>query len=378
MAVISLSAMLGPVLGTLADRYHAHRLILCGGVLGMAVGFAAFALSAESTSFYALDAIVLGVSISAVSAIGPVLIVGARLSRDLEARRMTMYSLAMPAGQVAGGVLVGAAGAASWSFSARVWMAAGMIAVRLVATVLTTADPVRSQHDAMDRSVVDSPNSSAKPARLSLRTVLWSTFGIFLLVTVLSSLAVNGINSQISNIMPKVYGLSDAETSTLISAAGVLNIALFLPAGKLMARRGATAVYSVGVTMRLFGAAGMAVVGLVSGAPALLGVAMMQLLYQSNPFARLAQPGTAVVFARVPAGIANGWLIAGSALGSAVGSAWGGVLADRYGFNAVNWMGAGAAAASVAVLFVGLWPRRPPAAEERPGAPPPSIAPVTS
>jgi predicted MFS family arabinose efflux permease len=260
-------------------------------------------------------------------------------------------------------------------------MAAGVMAVLFVATVLTTADPVRSLHAAMDRSDGNPPDSldtSAKPARLSLRTVLWSTFGVFLLVTVLSSLAVNGINSQISNIMPKVYGLSDAETSTLISAAGLLNIALFLPAGKLMARRGATAVYSVGVTMRLFGAAGMAVVGLVSGAPALLGVAMMQLLYQSNPFARLAQPGTAIVFARVPAGIANGWLIAGSALGSAVGSAWGGVLADRYGFNSVNWMGAGAAAASVAVLFVGLWPRRPAAAEEHPGAPPPSVAPVTS
>ena len=39
MAVISLAAVLGPVIGTLADRHAAHRLLLTGGVAGMAIGF---------------------------------------------------------------------------------------------------------------------------------------------------------------------------------------------------------------------------------------------------------------------------------------------------------------------------------------------------
>jgi MFS family permease len=185
MAVISLSAVLGPVLGTFADRYRAHRIVLSGGVLGMAVGFAAFALSAESSSFYALDAIVLGVSISAVSAIGPVLIVGARLSRDVEARRMTVYSLAMPAGQVIGGVLVGWAATANWSYPARFWMASGVMAILFVATLLTTAEPVRALHAAMDRAEASDDRASTA-TRVTLRAVLWSTFGIFLVVTVLS------------------------------------------------------------------------------------------------------------------------------------------------------------------------------------------------
>ena len=106
------------------------------------------------------------------------------------------------------------------------------------------------------------------------------------------------------------------------------------------------------------GALGMAVVGLISGSPALLGIAFMQLLYQGSPFARLAQPSTAVRFASFPAGIANGWLIAGSALGGFIGSLLGGVLADRYGFNAVNWMGAVGAGLSVVVLVLGIWPKR--------------------
>ena len=57
-----------------------------------------------------------------------------------------------------------------------------------------------------------------------------------------------------------------------------------------MAKRGTMPTYSLGVIMRLLGALGMAVVGLISGAPALIAVAFMQLLYQANPFARLAQP----------------------------------------------------------------------------------------
>ena len=35
MAVISLAAVLGPVLGTFADRHAAHRLVMSLGVLGM-------------------------------------------------------------------------------------------------------------------------------------------------------------------------------------------------------------------------------------------------------------------------------------------------------------------------------------------------------
>jgi len=189
-----------------------------------------------------------------------------------------------------------------------------------------------------------------------LRAVIWSTFGLFLLVGTLSSVANNGINSQISNIMPNVYGMSEAETSTLISVAGLLNIVLFFPAGRMMARRGGVDVYSLGVTMRLVGALGMAVVGLIADSAVLVAIAFVQILYQANPFARLAQASVGVRFATFPPGVANGWIIAGSALGGFAGAAIGGVLADRYGFNAVNWMGAIAAALSVVVLLVGLVP----------------------
>jgi predicted MFS family arabinose efflux permease len=368
MAIISLAAVLGPVLGTFADRHAAHRIVMSLGVLGMAVGFAAFALASESAKFYAIDSIILGVSTAAVAAVGPVFIVGARLPQTLEARRMTWYSLAMPAGQVAGGAMIGAAAAAGWSFSARFWVASVFCFVMAVVTWLTSKGAEQRLHAAMygtaSTRTGGESDQTDKPRKVPLKAVLWSSFGLFLLVTTLTSVANNGINSQISNIMPKVYGVSEAETSTLISVAGLINIALFVVAGKMMAKRGNIPTYSLGVLLRFIGALGMAVVGIVSGSPALLGIAFMQILYQGSPFARLAQPSTAVRFATFPAGIANGWLIAGSAFGGFIGSLLGGVLADRYGFNAVNWMGAAGAGLSVVVLVLGIWPKRSSGADE--------------
>ena len=362
MAVISLAAVLGPVIGTLADRHAAHRLLLTGGVAGMAIGFAAFAIASESADFFAVDAIVLGVSIAAVSAVGPVFIVGVGLPVELEARRMTGYSLAMPAGQVVAGALVGWAATAGWSYSARFWLASVFCAALASATWFTAKRPEQDLHRVLypegtiAREATDDSERDERNEKIPLRAVLWSGFGVFLLVGTLSSIANNGINSQISNILPNVYGFSEAETSTLISVAGLLNIALFFPAGRMMAARGATAVYSLGVVMRLVGGLGMAIVGALAENAAILAIGFVQILYQANPFARLAQPGVAVRFAGFPPGIANGWVIAASALGGFAGSAVGGVLADAHGFNAVNWMGAAAAGLSVLVLVVGLAP----------------------
>ena len=62
MAIISLAAVAGPILGGFADRYRAHRLIMSLGVLGMAIAFLAFGISALSSAFFAIDAIVMGLS----------------------------------------------------------------------------------------------------------------------------------------------------------------------------------------------------------------------------------------------------------------------------------------------------------------------------
>jgi predicted MFS family arabinose efflux permease len=186
--------------------------------------------------------------------------------------------------------------------------------------------------------------------------VFLSTFGMFLLIVVLSSMANNGINNQIANILPKVYGINQVTTSELISLAGLLNIDFFIVAGAWMARSGALPVYLMGNVLRLVGALGLALLGLATKTPVLLVAASMQVLYQANPFARLPQPAVTVRFATVAAGAANGWALGASAASSFIGSVLGGFLAVSLGFNAINWMGAVGAGLAVVLIVVSLWP----------------------
>ncbi len=349
MAIISLAAILGPVLGGLADRYRAHRSIMSLGVLGMAVAFLAYSISAEAQAIYALEAILMGVSVAAVSAVGPAFIVGANLSQELEAKRLTTYNLVAPAGQVLGGVLLGAAAAAGMGFEQRFTIAGIVMLVAFLVTWFTSKA-------AADRIVVEAPNAEQDGKSSGLKQVLISIFGMYLLVLTLSSMANNGINNQISNILPNVYGFSEVGTSTMISLAGLLNLALFLVAGRWMARSGPMTVFNFGNLMRFVGGLGMALLGMATNSPALLVVAFVQILYQGIPFVRLTQAALAVRFATIAAGQASGWVIGASAAGSFLGSVIGGYLASNVGFNAINWMAAIAAGLAVLLTLFSLRP----------------------
>jgi MFS family permease len=320
-------------------------------VLGLALGFVAYALSAETQAILALDAILLGVSIAAVNAVGPVFIIGAGLSQALQAKRLTVLNLLQPVGQVVGGVIMAAA--AGLDYSTRFWLAAGVMLVCFVVTWFASAAPAKRillPEDKPDEHLEDQKKS------FGLKQVLISNFGLFLLILILSSMGNNGINAQIANILPNVYGMDQATTSGLISLAGLFNIGLFVVAGGWLARSGGMTVFTAGNVIRFVGALGMAAIGLVAQSPVLIAAAFMQILYQSNPFVRLTQPVVAMRFATIPAGQATGWVIAAAAAGSFLGSLIGGWLASSVGYNAINWMAAIAVGAAVLLLFLGLWP----------------------
>jgi len=351
MAVISLAALLGPVLGGFADKYRAHRIVLSGGVLGMFFGFTMYAISAQTTALYALDAIVLGVSIAAINAVGPVFVLGANLGQALQAKRLTVLNLLQPVGQVVGGALMAAA--AGMTFSIRFWIAAAFMLVCFIIVWFAAAKPAKQivlVEDQPDNHFDDQKKS------FGMKQVLVSSFGLYLLILTLSSAGNNGINAQIANILPNVYGFDSATTSSLISLAGLLNIAFFLAAGAWLGRSSSMPVYTTGTIIRFVGALLMAIFGLISKSPLLLAAAALQILYQSNPFVRLTQAVVAMRFASIPVGQASGWVIAAAATGSFFGAVIGGWLAEAVGFNAINWMGAVFVGAAVLLLVFVLWP----------------------
>jgi predicted MFS family arabinose efflux permease len=353
MAIISLAAVLAPILGGFADKYRAHRLVLTLGVLGMGLGFLMYSLSAEAKSIYVLDAIVLGISAAAINAVGPVFVLGAKLDQRLEASRLTVLNLLQPVGQVIGGALLAIAVSANLDFSARFLIAAAFMLICAVITWFTTAGPAKRIVRQEDKP--DDLHEEQKQS-FGLKQVLFSTFGMTLLILTLSSVGNNGINAQIANILPNVYGMDQQTTSGLISLAGLLNIFLFIVAGRWLARSGGMTVLTGGMVIRLIGALGMALVGMMASKPILLAAAFMLILYQSNPFSRISQGVVGMRFATVPAGATSGWVIASSAAGSFLGALIGGFLASSVGFNAINWMAAIAVGAALLLMFVSLWP----------------------
>lgn len=362
MMFISLAAVLAPVIGSFADRYAAHRLVLTLGVAGMAVSFAMYALSAQDSAVLALDALIMGVSLAAQQAVAPVFVLAAGLSPGVQAKRLTVLNLVYPAGQVVGGALLALAVSANLGFTERFWIAGGFMAIAAVLTWIGSGAAARR----IQASPPPSKEEVDKTRKSGLKTVLLSTFGLYLGILILSSITNNGINNQIANILPNVYGVNEATTSALISVAGLLGLAFFPIAGWLMAKRGAVSAFTIGAVMRLVGSLAMAILGLVTGSPILLVAAAMQTLYQGAPFIRMAQPVVGLRFSALGAGAAAGWVLGASAVGSAIGSLLGGWLAQNVGFNAINWMGAISAALSVVLLILYLWPaeRRKRASEE--------------
>ena len=354
MAIISLAAVLAPVLGSFADKYRAHRLVLTLGVVGMGLGFLMYSLSAEAQAIYVLDAIILGISAAALNAVGPVFVLGANLPQKLEASRLTVLNLLQPVGQVIGGALLAAAVTANLDFSTRFLIAAVFMLICGILTWFTSGKPAKRiilQEDKPDDHHEEQKQS------FGLKQVLFSTFGMTLLVLTLSSVGNNGINAQIANILPNVYGMSAQTTSALISLAGLFNILFFIVAGRWMAKSGAMTVLTGATIIRFVGALGMAVVGMITNSSVILVAAFfMIIMYQGNSFNRISQGVVGMRFATIPPGSASGWVIAASAAGSFLGALIGGFLASSIGFNAINWMATLAVGAALLLLIFFLWP----------------------
>ena len=354
MATMSLAAVSAPALGGFADRYRAHRLILNMGMFGIALAFAAYAISAGDSMVTALDAILLGVSVAAINAVAPVFIVSAGLSQKLQAKRLTTLNVLGPVGQTVGGAILGWAATAGMSYDQRFWIAAVFMLGAALIVFFSTAKPA-SRIQVAGAPAEDGAEVEAKKT-IGLKQVLFSTFGLYLLILIFSSIAFNGFNAQVANIFPNVFGFSEALTSTVISLAGILGIIGFFAAGAWMARSGPTTVYTGGTILRMVGIAALAVLGVIGSMPVLIVVVAAQILYFSRPFGRLPQPSIGVRFATISAGQAIGWIGGAGAIGSFVGALLGGLLADKVGFNSILWMGTISGGIALLLVVFGLWP----------------------
>lgn len=357
-AVMSLAAVVAPVVARVADRTGRHRLIYLVSMLAMAGAFVLLAVDAHTWRWSPLFGLIVGVAYAAQATLGQAFIVGAGQPQQTVAAQLTAFNLAYPLGQLLGALVVAVAQLAGASFATTFWVAAAvMLGAALLSWPLMGKPAARFAAAAASPGNVDAAAAGEPRPAPGLNTILLSVFGTFLLVVVLSSVGNNGLQSQLANVMPKVYGFSASQTSLLLGLAGLLNIATIVYAGRRLARDGALSVFTFGTTIRTVGVLAMALLGLAASPVLLLAALAMLVTFQGVPIPRVAAPALAASTAPTSAAVADGYYFAASALGSVIGCLLAGVLADQVDYNAVNWMATAAGGLALAFLLLGLRPR---------------------
>ncbi len=360
MAVFSLGGLLAPLWGGLADRRHCYRLILIGGLVTTALGFALFPFS-SSLSLQLFLAFAQGAGAVAAATVGNMLIVEAHPREEWDKRigwLQTFYGV----GQVGGLLLAGIMSQINMTVSL---LAAG--AVTMLAILPASGVRPRALTQITPRPILVHPPrhtelSAGSPQRFhhhlgssSLEQILqplFSRFGGFLVAWFLSFAGAAGFFSLYPVLMRQAYGVSASLSSTAFAVAAWLGLALYAPAGKWSGRHGALPVLEAGLGVRWLAFAGLFVLGSAGmtdkSIPALAGFLFIVLAWSL-----LSVTGTAVTvrLARSGEGEALGLFNATTAIAGVVGSALGGWLASRWGYTAVPAMGVAGITLGILILL---------------------------
>lgn len=367
-AVIKLTELLSPTLGRFADTYLAHKPLYTLSFVGMFIGFAILALDTSHDTFHPLVAILLGLTIAAQGTINSALVVGSGLPREQEIRQLTLTNiLFIPVGQMTGGIIVIILQALGLDYSLQFWIVAILMLLTAIMSWFTLDLPVQRLKTTLEtKSPTNTQSSpSGTTEKYSLKTILLSKFGIFLLALMFFTLSSYTFISQIANIMPKVFGFTVSATSVLVSLGGLVSLFGLIAAGIWMKRSDAISVYFGATVFRVIALTGVAVVAILSGSIAmLLSVVFLQLLYLSQAVGKSPTPPVTMHFSPVPPGETNGYIYAAYGLGGFFGSLGIGILADQFGFSTALWFGAITASISLIILVIFVlpaWKRTTPA-----------------
>lgn len=344
MAIIGLAALTGPWIGRFADKHRMHRRIYLLSLLGLSAAFMILAMDSQISHYTPIAGLLLGTSLAAQGTIGPAFIVGKGEQGQLTARKLTVYGLLFPVGQVAGAMAVVAGLLLGGTEQELFWIAAAVLML-LALIVWPTLGEV---------TVGERKHKSAQKGGNVRPHIVMSVFGLFLFAATLGAIANNGLFSQAANLLPAVYGFSKAQTALLVGLAGLASIGATLLAGRMMARRGSYNAYLNGSVIKWIGMSGMMLAALFSG-PYLLFAGLMVLIAYSGPqITKLASPDVSARLAPVPATEANGYYFATSALGAFLGSLAAGALAEFVSYSSINIMNAALSGLAVLVMVIFL------------------------
>lgn len=363
MAAFGLGGLAAPVWGAAADRYRAHKILLNGGFVVLAVALVGLPLVAGPALRIAL-AFGGGVGAAAGATVGNLFIVE-RWPKGEWDERIGWLQTFYGAGQVGGLLLAGVLSNASVRVG--FWVSAGLAAAAVLPgwwgteappaalgtkPVFLTAPrygeygfggPQRHYHHV----------TAATLGRVGRAVV--SPFGVFLLLWLVSLAGSSAFYSLYPAIMEAAYGMAPTASATGFGVAAAIGLVVYLPAGAWADRRGPTTVVRSALLVRVVAFLLLfAIAYLTPTLRHLFTLPVFTLVVLA--WSLLIVAGTALTARLSPVGEGEGMgiLNAVTAIALSLGAVIGGWGAARWGYQAVPLIGvAGVGLGLALVLLLG-------------------------
>ncbi|WP_163934877.1 MFS transporter [Paraferrimonas sp. SM1919] len=352
MGILGFSGLSAPILGGLADKFKAHRLVQLIGVAAYGLAALVFSMSGDVVAMHIAGAVLLGVGSASLLMMNPAFVVAGGYSQEEEAVKLTRLNQLAIVGALVGGVLLGAVMDAGWSYEACFYLMAAICAVSVVITGLTNKEAADRVANAGEQA---SEEAGEQEQAGGMAQLIFSRFGVFLAAVFFVTIGQGVITGQFPNYMKEVFDIEPSMSSTALSVSAAASLVILTLAGNWMAKLGPNPVF---IGALVASAASMiALVLVAAGGPAILAyipLGLYVIYLQGVAVCDMSQPSIADKQSSAGAGLTQGLLMFAIAIAYAVGNVVGGFAAESFGFGSLAVVVGAVSAASFVIAFFGL------------------------
>jgi Na+/melibiose symporter-like transporter len=338
MAVLPLIALGAPLVGSLLDRFGSFRLFQLLGLGLFALGFGVLAVVDElvGTTFGAL---LLGVGAALVLTTNMSLMVASGLPDEELSGRVSLLQMSMPLGQFLGLIVVALLLTLNLNYN-NIFLAMALIAVVGLVITAMTAGPAEKRalkaREVAGRETAETEVAEEESTSTGLGAVLLSSFGLVLLVGLISLAAHTTIESQYANFMTNVFNIDGEISAIALAVAVLISVPIFPLVGRWLAKAPYRLPLLIGIGLRALAGLGLWLVADAAGLPALVPLALYGIIMVVLPLTLVSGALLAANTSPIGPGGGQGGNAFAQAGASVLGAFIGGWAAESLGFASLG------------------------------------------
>jgi MFS family permease len=344
-------ALLSPIFGGLADRFRIHREMVLGGLVALILASITMSF-AEQELTYVVGALLFGTGGGLIVVANLSMLAGSGLSEDGVAKRMGLLQMSLPFGQFLALGIIAALLAVGVSFSDLFLMLAAAATIGLVFAWPLTKGPAERTRAFLDANPPSVSTQADSTGRSKVAAIVFSAFGLFLLINFLSQFGEQIIESQYPNYLGDVFKIDPEAAAITMAIAVLISAPLYPVSGRWAARSGSKTPFIVAIGVRTATAAGLAFLSLAGGdglqIAAMLLYGLMIVVY---PFFEVNTSLIAAKTSPIGPGAGQGFQGGATNLAGILGAFVAGWLANQAGFDTLAWVATGFGVAAFLVSF---------------------------